>query len=60
MPKKVDLSSFNNSFFNKGASSFKIALWTIANYLILKNNLIPFSFLKLLALRLLVLKLVEM
>ena len=44
MPNQVDLSSFNNSFFNKGASSFKIALWTIANNLILKNNLIPFSF----------------
>ena len=52
MAKRVDLSSFNNSFFNKGASSFKIALWTVANYLILKNSLIPFSFFRLSALRL--------
>ena len=52
MPNKVDLSSFNNSFFNKGASSFKIALWTITNNLILKNYLIPFSFFKVFFLRL--------
>ena len=52
MSKHVDLSSFNNSWFNKGASVFKIVLWYITNILILKSYFVPLSFVKVFTLRL--------
>ncbi|MAZ54971.1 MAG: colanic acid biosynthesis acetyltransferase WcaF [Flavobacteriales bacterium] len=52
MPNQVDLSSFKNTFYKKGASYFKIALWTLVYSLIFKNHLIPFSFFKVFFLRL--------
>lgn len=52
MSKQVDLSKYNNSWYDKGASLFKRALWHIVNFLILKSHLIPLSFVKIAALRL--------
>lgn len=52
MSKHVDLSSFNNSWFNKGASIFKIVLWYFINILLLKSYFVPLSFVKVFTLRL--------
>ena len=52
MSKHVDLSSFNNSWFNKGASIFKIVLWYFTNILLLKSYFVPLSFVKVFTLRL--------
>jgi len=40
---KTDLSSFNNDWFDIGASKIKWAFWFLANALILKNPMLPFS-----------------
>lgn len=39
---KVDLKSFNNSEFDKGASTIKIMLWYITNALIVRASWNPF------------------
>lgn len=52
MSKQIDLSKYNNSHYNTGASYLKRALWGIVSVLILKSHLLPFSFLKVAALRL--------
>lgn len=52
MTKQVDLSSFNNSWFNRGASVSKRVLWYITNFLILKSYFFPLSFVKVFTLRL--------
>ncbi len=52
MTKQVDLSSFNNSWFDKGASIFKRVLWYTTNFLVLKSYLVPLSFVKVFTLRL--------
>ena len=43
---KTDLSSFDNSDFDVGASKLKWALWFFANSLIVKNPINPFNGLK--------------
>ena len=43
MSKKVNLGSYNNSWYKPG-NSIKRVLWYFANELVLKNTLIPFSF----------------
>ena len=52
MTKRVDLSTYNNSWFNKGASLFKRALWHLTNFFILKSHIVPLSFTKITALKL--------
>jgi len=52
MAKRVDLSTYNNSWFKKGASLFKRALWHLANFFILKSHIVPLSFTKVAILRL--------
>ena len=51
MAKRVDLSTYNNSWFKKGASLFKRALWHLANFFILKSHIVPLSFTKVAILR---------
>ena len=52
MAKRVDLSTYNNSWFKKGASLFKRAFWHLANFFILKSHIVPLSFTKVAILRL--------
>lgn len=52
MAKRVDLSTYNNTCFKKGASLFKRALWHLANFFILKSHIVPLSFTKVGILRL--------
>ena len=52
MTKRVDLSIYNNSWFKKGASLLKRALWHFANFFILKSHIVPLSFTKVAILRL--------
>ena len=52
MSKRVDLSTYNNSWFKKEASIFKRALWHLANFFILKSHIVPLSFTKVAILRL--------
>ena len=52
MAKRVDLSTYNNSWFKKGAGLFKRALWHLANFFILKSHIVPLSFTKAAILRL--------
>lgn len=52
MAKRVDLSTYNNTWFKKGAGLFKRALWHLANFFILKSHIIPLSFTKVGILRL--------
>ena len=52
MAKRVDLSTYNNSWFKKGASLFKRVLWHLANFFILKSHIVPLSFTKVVILRL--------
>ena len=49
--KKVDLSSFNNSWYKPGGS-LKNFLWYFTNVIFLKNSLQPFSKLKIFMLKL--------
>lgn len=49
---QVDLSKYNNSWFNEGAGALKRTLWFIINALFLINPLNPFSGLKVRLLRL--------
>lgn len=48
----VDLSSYNNSWYNPGGNALKRTLWYFTNLLIVKNAWIPVSGLKVRALRL--------
>lgn len=48
---KVDLSAFNNSWYNPGRGGFFRTLWYCANALFLQNPLNPFSGLKIFLLR---------
>ncbi len=48
----VDLSLYNNAWYNTGASVIKRALWYFANSAILNNSFIPFSRIKIKVLRL--------
>ena len=52
MAKRVDLSTYNNSWFKNDASLFKRALWHLANFFILKSHIVPLSFIKVAILRL--------
>ena len=52
MAKRVDLSSYNNSWSKKVASLFKRALCHLANSFILKSHIVPLSFIKVAILRL--------
>lgn len=52
MAKRVDLSTYNNTWFKKGAGLFKRALWHLANFFILKSHIVPLSFTKVGILRL--------
>lgn len=49
--EKVDLSRFNNDWYNPGASIVKRALWFFINAIFLINPLNPFNGLKLVLLR---------
>ncbi len=49
--KKVDLSTFNNSWYQPG-SKIKIIFWYFVNILFLQNPLLPFSGLKIFLLKL--------
>ena len=42
----VDLSLYNNAWYNTGASVIKRTLWYFANSAILNNSFIPFSRIK--------------
>lgn len=48
----VDLSLYNNAWYNTGASVIKRTLWYFANSAILNNSFIPFSRIKIKVLRL--------
>jgi putative colanic acid biosynthesis acetyltransferase WcaF len=50
MSKKVDLSSYDNSFYKPGIW-LKIISWYCINELVLKNSLLPFSILRIIVLR---------
>jgi len=50
MTKKVDLNSYNNTWFKPG-NKLKIVAWYLLNELVLKNTLFPFSKLKVIVLR---------
>ena len=52
MAKRVDLSTYNNSWFKNDAGLFKRALWHLANFFILKSHIVPLSFIKVAILRL--------
>lgn len=49
MSKKVDLTSYNNSWYKPGGR-LKIIVWYWVNELVLKNTLLPFSKLKVIVL----------
>ncbi len=51
MAKRVDLSTYNNSWFRKGAGLFKRVLWHLANFFIIKSYIVPLSFTKVAILR---------
>jgi putative colanic acid biosynthesis acetyltransferase WcaF len=51
MTKKVDLKTFNNSWYNPG-NKILLLIWYFTNVIFFKNSLNPFSFLKVLILRL--------
>lgn len=48
---RVDLSSFNNSWYSPGASRIRVIAWYFVNHLVVYNRLLPFSGLKIAALR---------
>lgn len=50
MTKKVDLNSYDNSWYKPG-NMLKIVVWYWVNELVLKNTLLPFSNLKVIVLR---------
>lgn len=50
MTKKVDLNSYDNSWYKPG-NKLKIVAWYWVNELVLKNTLFPFSKLKVIVLR---------
>jgi putative colanic acid biosynthesis acetyltransferase WcaF len=50
--KETDLSSYNNSWYNPGASRIKMLLWYFVNVLFFINPLNPISGLKVVLLRL--------
>ena len=50
MTKKVDLNSYNNTWYKPG-NKLKILAWYWVNELVLKNTLFPFSKLKVIVLR---------
>ena len=50
MSKKVDLNSYNNSWYKPG-NKLKIMAWYWVNELLLKSTLLPFSKLRLVVLR---------
>lgn len=50
MSKKVDLNSYDNSWYKPG-NKLKIIAWYWINELVLKNTLLPFSKLKVIVLR---------
>lgn len=50
MSKKVDLNSYNNSWYKPG-NKLKIMAWYLVNELLLKSTLLPFSKLRLVVLR---------
>ena len=50
MTKKVDLNSYDNSWYKPG-NKLKILAWYWVNELVLKNTLLPFSNLKVIVLR---------
>lgn len=50
-PPTTDLSRFDNSWFDEGASKFKWALWFICNGLFVLNPLNPFNRLRVAVLR---------
>jgi putative colanic acid biosynthesis acetyltransferase WcaF len=50
MTKKVDLNSYNNTWYKPG-NKLKIVAWYWVNELVLKNTLFPFSKLKVIVLR---------
>lgn len=49
---KVDLKSYDNSWFNPGGSAFKRILWYFTNAIFFTNHLIPVSSVKVALLRL--------
>jgi putative colanic acid biosynthesis acetyltransferase WcaF len=49
---QVDLSKFNNNWYNPGASIFKKQLWYVINICLIKNRFFPFSGIKVSVLRL--------
>lgn len=51
MEQKIDLSKFNNSWFNPGGSCLKRILWYFCNVLFIKNGCNPSSGLKSVVLR---------
>lgn len=44
--KKVDISAYNNSWYNPGAGAVKRTLWYFINAFILNSTLLPFNSLK--------------
>lgn len=52
MKSKVDLSSFDNSWYNPGRGAVVRALWYVVNACFLNSYLFPFSGLKIILLRL--------
>ncbi len=49
---KTDLSSYNNSWFNTGSSTFKRLIWFYVNAVVFKTSLLPISSIKVALLRL--------
>jgi putative colanic acid biosynthesis acetyltransferase WcaF len=51
MPPRIDLSRFNNDWYDIGASKFKWLLWFIANGMFVNTPLNPFNALRIFVLR---------
>lgn len=52
MNNRLDLSTYNNSWYSPGASMLKMAMWYVINSAVFKNSLFPFGKLKLILLKL--------